>query len=49
MKRSLVIIFLLAVLAVLMLNNTGALRVPGETTQREQSRIRGMSVMTEDI
>ena len=53
MKRSVIIFFLLLVLAILfMTTRKGAAiraRVPGETTQAEQRRIRGMSVMADDI
>lgn len=49
MKRSVIILILLLVLAVLAMSTVGAQRVPGQTTQSEQSRIKGMSVMTEDI
>jgi hypothetical protein len=48
MKRTTIILVLLLVLAILAFSRTGALRVPGETTQTEQRRIKGMSVMTED-
>ena len=53
MKRSVILFFLLLVLAILfMTTRTGSTiraRVPGETTQAEQRQIRGMSVMVDDI
>jgi hypothetical protein len=48
MKRTTIILILLLVLAILAFSRTGARRVPGQTTQVEQRRIKGMSVMTED-
>jgi len=49
MKRSTIILLLLLVLAaVLAFNRTGIWRAPGATTQTEQRRIKGMSIMTED-
>jgi hypothetical protein len=48
MKRSTIILILLLVLAVLAFSRAGVRRVPGQTTQTEQRRIKGMSVMTED-
>jgi hypothetical protein len=48
MKRSTIILILLLVLAILAFSRTGIRRVPGQTTQTEQRRIKGMSVMTED-
>jgi len=49
MKRTTIILVLLLVLAILAFSRTGALRVPGQTTQSEQRRIKGMSVMAEDL
>jgi len=53
MKRSVIIIFLLLVLAILFMKTsvgTGTrARVPGETTQAEQRQIRGMSVIVNDL
>ena len=49
MKRTTIILILLLVLAILAFNRTGARRVPGQTTQSEQRRIKGMSVMAEDL
>jgi hypothetical protein len=48
MKRTTIILVLLLVLAVLAFSRPGVLRVPGQTTQSEQRRIKGMSVMTAD-
>jgi hypothetical protein len=48
MKRSTIILVLLLVLAILAFSRAGVRRVPGQTTQAEQRRIKGMSVMTED-
>jgi hypothetical protein len=48
MKRSTIILLLLLVLAILAFNRTGIWRAPGATTQTEQRRIKGMSIMTED-
>jgi hypothetical protein len=42
------ILILLLVLAILAMRRAGVWRVPGQTTQAEQRRIKGMSVMTED-
>jgi hypothetical protein len=46
MKRSIILFFLLVVLAILAY---GRVSVPGATTQSEQRRIKGMSVMVEDM
>jgi hypothetical protein len=46
MKRSIILFFLLVVLAILAY---GRVSVPGATTQSEQRRIKGMSVMVEDL
>ena len=48
MKRTTIILVLLLVLAILAFSRVGVRRVPGETTQAEQRRIKGMSIMTED-
>jgi preprotein translocase subunit SecG len=48
MKRSTIILILLFVLAILAFSRVGARRVPGATTQTEQRRIKGISIMTED-
>jgi hypothetical protein len=47
MKRSVILFFLLIVLAILAYGRVGG--VPGATTQSEQRRIKGMSVMVEDM
>jgi hypothetical protein len=49
MKRSTIILILLLVLAILAMSRTGVRRVPGQTTQAEQRRIKGMSVIVEDL
>jgi hypothetical protein len=49
MKRTTIILILLLVLAVLAFSRAGVRRVPGQTTQAEQSRIKGMSVIVEDL
>ena len=49
MKRSVIILILLFVLAILAFSRAGVRRVPGQTTQAEQRRIKGMSVMAEDL
>jgi flagellar basal body-associated protein FliL len=49
MKRSTIILILLLVLAILAFSRTGVWRVPGQTTQAEQRRIKGMSVIVEDL
>jgi hypothetical protein len=49
MKRSVIILILLMVLAVLAISHVGVRRVPGQTTQAEQRRIKGMSVIVEDL
>lgn len=49
MKRSTIILVLLLVLAILAFNRTGVWRAPGATTQTEQRRIKGMSLMSEDL
>jgi hypothetical protein len=46
MKRTLIILILLIVLAILAFSGT---RAPGATTQTEQRRIKGMSLMVEDL
>jgi hypothetical protein len=48
MKRSTIILVLLLVLAILAFSRPGVLRVPGETTQDEQRKISGISIMTAD-
>ena len=48
MKRSTIILVLLLVLAILTFSRGGVRRVPGQTTQSEQRRIKGMSIMTDD-
>jgi len=48
MKRSTIILVLLLVLAILAFSRTGVRRVPGQTTQAEQRKIRGISIITED-
>jgi hypothetical protein len=48
MKRSTIILVLLLVLAILAFSRPGVLRVPGETTQAEQRKISGISIMTAD-
>jgi hypothetical protein len=47
MKRSVILFFLLVVFAILAYGRVGG--VPGATTQSEQRRIKGMSVMVEDL
>jgi hypothetical protein len=49
MKRSTIILVLLLVLAILAFSRTGVRRVPGQTTQAEQRRIKGMSVIVDDL
>jgi hypothetical protein len=49
MKRTTIILVLLLVLAILAFSRTGVRRVPGQTTQAEQRRIKGMSVIVEDL
>jgi hypothetical protein len=49
MKRTTIILILLLVLAVLAFSRAGVRRVPGQTTQAEQRRIKGMSVIVEDL
>jgi hypothetical protein len=49
MKRTTIILVLLLVLAVLAFSRAGVRRVPGQTTQAEQRRIKGMSVIVEDL
>jgi hypothetical protein len=49
MKRSIILFFLLVVLAILAYGRVGIWQVPGATTQSEQRRIKGMSVMVEDM
>jgi hypothetical protein len=49
MKRSTIILILLFVLAILAFNSTGVWCVPGQTTQSEQRRVKGMSVIVEDL
>ena len=49
MKRTTIILVLLIVLAILAFSRTGVRRVPGQTTQAEQRRIKGMSVIVEDL
>jgi cytochrome c-type biogenesis protein CcmH/NrfG len=49
MKRSTIILILLIVLAILAYNRTGVWRAPGATTQTEQRRIKGMSVIVTDL
>jgi flagellar basal body-associated protein FliL len=49
MKRILVILILLIVLAILAFRGAGVWRAPGATTQSEQRRIKGMSLMAEDL
>jgi len=49
MKRTYIIFILLLVLAILAMNNAGVWRAPGATTQSEQRRIKGMSVIVEDL
>jgi len=46
MKRSVILFFLLVVLAILAYGRVSA---PGATTQSEQRRIKGMSVKAEDL
>lgn len=48
MKRSTIILILLLVLAVLAFSRAGVRRVPGQTTQAEQRKISGISIMTAD-
>ena len=49
MKRTTIILILLLVLAILAFSRPSARRVPGETTQAEQRRIKGMSVIVDDL
>jgi hypothetical protein len=49
MKRTTIILILLLVLAILAFSRAGVRRVPGQTTQTEQRRIKGMSVIVEDL
>lgn len=49
MKRTHIILILLLVLAILAFSRTGVWRAPGQTTQSEQRRIQGMSLMVEDL
>jgi hypothetical protein len=49
MKRSVIILILLMLLTVLAISRAGVRRVPGQTTQAEQRRIKGMSVIVEDL
>jgi hypothetical protein len=49
MKRTTIILILLLVLAILAFSRAGVRRVPGQTTQSEQRRIKGMSVIVEDL
>jgi preprotein translocase subunit SecG len=49
MKRTTIILVLLFVLAILAFSRTDVRRVPGETTQAEQRRIKGMSVIVDDL
>ena len=49
MKRTTIILILLLVLAILAFSRMGARRVPGQTTQAEQRRIKGMSVIVNDL
>jgi len=49
MKRTTIILVLLLVLAILAFSRAGVRRVPGETTQAEQRRIKGMSVIVDDL
>ena len=49
MKRSTIILILLLVLAILAMSRAGVWRVPGQTTQTEQRRIKGLSVIVEDL
>jgi hypothetical protein len=49
MKRTTIILVLLLVLAILAFSRAGVRRVPGQTTQAEQRRIKGMSVIVEDL
>jgi hypothetical protein len=49
MKRSTIILILLLVLTILAMSRAGVRRVPGQTTQAEQRRIKGMSVIVEDL
>lgn len=49
MKRSVIIFILLIVLAILAFSGAGVWRAPGATTQTEQRRIKGMSLMAEDM
>jgi|694.fasta_scaffold01424_30 hypothetical protein len=46
MKKA-ILIALLALLVILLLTMGGGVRVPGETTQKEQRVIRGMSIANE--
>jgi len=49
MKRSTIILILMLVLAILAFSRAGVRRVPGQTTQSEQRRIKGMSIIVEDL
>jgi hypothetical protein len=49
MKRTTIILVLLLVLAILAFSRAGVRRVPGQTTQSEQRRIKGMSVIVDDL
>lgn len=43
------ILILLLVIAILAFIRMGVWRVPGQTTQSEQRRIKGMSVIVDDL
>lgn len=43
-----IIFILLLVLAILAFSGMGVWRAPGATTQTEQRRVKGLSLMTED-
>jgi hypothetical protein len=49
MKRSIILFFLLVVFAILAYGRVGIRQVPGATTQSEQRRIKGMSVIVTDM
>jgi len=49
MKRSTIILILLLLLAILAFSRMGVWRAPGQTTQTEQRRIKGMSLKAEDL
>jgi len=49
MKRSTIILILMIVLAILAFSRAGVRRVPGQTTQSEQRRIKGMSIIVDDL